>query len=132
MPFRVLSCAMVLLLLGMPYLTLAQQTNDAAQAIMDARRDAKYDPSSHLWFPAGCLLGVAGILVAAVYTPHPPAEKLLRKSPEYVAYYTSTYQQVAKDEQIKDATIGCLFGGCVVVGTYAWILSQNPNLFYTY
>ena len=92
---------MVLLLLGMPYLTLAQQTNDAAQAITDARRDAKYDPSSHLWFPAGCLLDVAGILVAAVYTPHPPTEKLLGKSPEYVAYYTSTYQQEQRMSKLK-------------------------------
>ena len=124
MPFRVFSCAMVLLLLSMPCLTLAQQTNDAAQAIADAKRDAKNAPYSYVWYPAGCILGVAGILIAvvytphsllvcqpstvggilitAVYTPHPPPEKLLGKSPEYTAYYTSTYQQVAKYERVTD------------------------------
>ena len=134
MPFRVFSCAMALLLLSMPCLTLAQQTNDAAQAIADAKRDAKNAPNSYVWYPAGCFLGVAGILIAAVYTPHPPAEKLLGKSPEYIAYYTSTYQQVAKDDQVTEATLGCLTGTCLVGAAYGWLwlLSQKPNLFYTY
>lgn len=129
MLFKVFSCIMALLLLIMPCLTFAQQTNDAVQAIADATRDAKYAPNSSLWFPAGCLLGVVGILVAAVYTPHPPATKLLGKSPEYVAYYTSTYQQVAKDEQIKDAIIGCVFSGCLTTAAYAWIISQTDLVY---
>lgn len=132
MLFRMFSCVIVLLFLSMPCLTLAQEKNDVAKAIADAKRDAKYAPNSYLWYPAGCFLGVAGILIAAVYTPHPPAEKLLGKSSEYIAYYTSTYQQVAKNHHVTEATLGCLTGTCLVGATYIWLLSQNPDFFYTY
>ena len=123
---------MVLLLFSMPCLTLAQQTNDAAQAIADATRDAKNPQNGYVWFPAGCLLGVVGILIAAVYSPPPPATRLLGKSPEYITYYTETYQKVAKDDQVTEATLGCLPGTCLWAGAYAWLLSQSPNLFHTY
>ena len=132
MLFRVFSYLMVLLLFSMPCLTLAQQTNDAAQAIADATRDAKNPQNGYVWFPAGCLLGVVGILIAAVYSPPPPATRLLGKSPEYITYYTETYQNVAKDDQVTEATLGCLLGTCLWAGAYAWVISQNPNLFYTY
>ena len=84
MLFKVFSCLMVLLLLIIPCLTFAQQTNDAAQAIADATHDAKYAPNSSLWFPAGCVLGVVGILVAAVYTPHPKEQPQQRTFDEYL------------------------------------------------
>lgn len=137
MLFRVFSCLMVVLLFSMPCLTLAQQTNDAAQAIVDATRDAKNPQNGYIWFPAGCLLGVVGlgvvgILLAAVYSPPPPATRLLGKSPEYIVYYTETYQNVAKDDQMTEATLGCLLGSCLLSLAYARVISQNPNLFYTY
>ena len=132
MLFRVFSYLMVLLLFSMPCLTLAQQTNDAAQAIADATRDAKNPQNGYIWFPAGCLLNVVGILMAVVYSPPPPATRLLGKSPEYITYYTETYQNVAKDDQVTEATLGCLFGTCLWAGAYALVISQNPNLFYTY
>lgn len=69
MLFRVFSYLMVLLLFSMPCLTLAQQANDAAQAIADAKRDAKNTPNSYVWYPAGCFLGVAGdTYCSSVYT----------------------------------------------------------------
>ena len=70
-----------------------QQISEVSQAIADAQRDAKL-ADTQVWAASGCVFGVIGILLAYVYTPQVPAVKLLGKSPEYVAYYTSTYQQI--------------------------------------
>ena len=122
----------ILTLFNLPFQAIAQPaqpTSDAMQAFLDAQRDGKSAPDSYIWFPIGCLLGVIGVAFAGISTPPVPAEKLLGKSPEYVAYYTSTYQEVAKQEQLKEASLGCLFGTCLWVGAYAYVLSQNPNSF---
>ncbi len=65
---KTLSFIMVVMLFTTPYLTLAQQTSDAAQAIFDARRDATL-ANTQIWGTVGCLLGVTGMLIAYVVTP---------------------------------------------------------------
>ena len=117
---RTLSFLMVVMLFTAPFITLAQQTNDAAQAISDAERDAK-SVNTVIWAASGCVFSIFGILLASIHTPTVPAYKLLGKSPEYVEYYTSTYQQSVKNDQIADATLGCLSGGFVAgVGCIYW------------
>lgn len=128
--FKIFSCLMVLLLFSMPCFALAQQTSDAAQAIADATRDARDPTMGHIWFPAGCCLGFIGVVIASAYTPSPPAIRLLGKSPEYIAYYTETYQKVARDDQVTEAAIGCLVGAILWGAAYYYILSSD--LYYRY
>ena len=117
---KTLSVVMALLLFAMPFLTLAQQTGDAAQAIIDATADAQKADTT-LWTIAGigsgllfgCILGPLTIIGAYALPPTPPAMKLIGKSPEYVVVYTDTYQSIAKKEQATSATLGCLFGSGV-------------------
>ncbi|MDE0089309.1 MAG: hypothetical protein OXU23_26585 [Candidatus Poribacteria bacterium] len=115
--FKGVYLACILTLLSWQFQTVAENS-DITQAISDATRDGKNAPNSYIWFPAGCFLGVAGILIAAIYSPTPPTARLLGKSPEYVAYYTQTYQNVARDDQMQDAVIGCFFSHCLLVGAY--------------
>ncbi|MDE0015376.1 MAG: conotoxin [Candidatus Poribacteria bacterium] len=121
---------LIALMFFTPIVSIAQQQSDAVQAIADAKRDGKNANTSYIWFPAGCVLGVVGIVLAGVYTPPVPAEKLLGKSPEYVAYYTSTYQKVARDDQLMEATLGCVFSTCLGGAVYGYLLySQNSYLY---
>ena len=121
---------LIALMLFTPIISIGQQQSDAAQAIADAKRDGKNVNTSYIWFPAGCILGVVGILLAGIYTPTVPAEKLLGKSPEYVAYYTSTYQKIARDDQLMESTLGCVFSGCLGGAAYGYLLySQNSHLY---
>lgn len=74
--FRVFSCVMALLLLSMPLLVIAQETSDAAQAMVDAKNDVK-DPVGWLagtFLTAvglGCLGGSVVLLVSQVISPSP-------------------------------------------------------------
>jgi hypothetical protein len=86
---------------------MAQQS-EIMEAQMAAERDAKANTSGCLWFTAGCLGGVLGLIVAYVYTPSPPASMFIGKSPEYVAYYTDFYRATAKSIQTSKALTGCL------------------------
>ena len=123
---KTLSFIMAVMLFTTPYLTLAQQTSDAAQAIFDARRDATL-ANTQIWGAVGCLLGVTGMLIAYVVTPTVLPEKLLGKSPEYVAYYTSTYQKLVKNDQITHATIGCVIGTGTMVGLWIILISAADS-----
>ena len=95
--------------------TPIQHTNaasDASQAIAEAQRDAKL-VNMQIWaFASGCTFSVIGILLAYVYPPQVPVERLIGKSPEYVASYTSTYQKIVRDKQAIEAALGCIAGGC--------------------
>lgn len=119
---KTFSFIMALLLFTMPLLTLAQQTDDAAQAIADATRDAKL-ADTQIWGAAGCFLGVTGMLIAYAVTPTVPPEKLLGKTPEYVAYYTSTYQKLVKKDRTTRATVGCAIGTGTAVVVWTILLS---------
>ena len=104
---RVSALLMVILTLSMPVSTLSQQ-NLQAEAMIAAERDAQNDTNSGLWFLAGCLGNVVGLIVAYAVEPSPPAQRLLGKSPEYVAFYTDAYSQRAQKRQVNSALLGCV------------------------
>jgi hypothetical protein len=79
---------------------------DAARAAMEATQDAQADSNGVMWFFAGCLLGIIGVVIAAVVDPYPPAARMLGKSPEYMAIYTSTYRSVGHSAQLHAALWG--------------------------
>ena len=103
---------MAILMFSMPLLVFAQQTDDAAQAIIDAQRDAEYQSS--LWILGGCCLGIFGIGLAVIYDPPIPASALLGKSPEYINIYVQEYKRQAKSANIQDTVIGCLISGGLI------------------
>ena len=73
------------------------------------------------------IMGLAGFVVGATsplilidnYDPNPPSERLVGKSPEYIDYYTKTYKSKTKSIRKRSATVGCLFGGCLL-GFIVW------------
>ena len=120
---NLLCVIMVVFLLSTLFLTLAQQTNDAAQAIIDAKNDI-YEPygwlaSSFLVSLAfGCLGGSVVILSSQMIKPSPPTHRFLGKSSEYVSLYTKTYQSKMKSKRILYTFGGC-FGGSIVAA-FLW------------
>jgi len=115
--------ALAVAVLVCPMTMLAQETAGTAsesavagqssidQGRLDGARDAKTDVSGTLWFMAGCCLSGTGVLFAYVYTPNPPATRLLGKSPEYVAGYTDAYRTAARGTQTSNAWSGCIVFG---------------------
>ena len=106
---RTISLICILTLLSVTFQGITQATehgSDAAQAMLDAQRDAQAADVT-AWGWAGGLLGPMGILIATIYTPTPPINRLIGKSSEYVAIYTSTYQQKVKGRQTRQAATGC-------------------------
>ncbi|HEY4393412.1 MAG TPA: hypothetical protein VGP64_05095 [Polyangia bacterium] len=85
---------------------------DTARAVMEATQDAQADNNAVLWFFAGCLLGLIGVIIAAVADPSPPAARMMGKSPEYLAVYTNTYRSVGHSAQLHSALWGL---GTVVI-----------------
>ena len=77
---------------GAPAYGYAPPPVDAARAAMEATQDAQADENGALWFFAGCLLGVIGVVIAYVAEPTPPPARLMGKSPEYLAIYMQTYR----------------------------------------
>lgn len=123
---------MAVLVFSMPFAALAQQNSVEAQAIVDATTDANKDVKKPLWFGTGCLLSglvflplpswyscllpPVGITGTYLYQPDPPLSRLIGKSPEYVAVYTSTYKSKRGNTQALWTSAGCIGGG-VVIGT---------------
>lgn len=91
---------------------------------MDATRDAA-QADTQVWALVGCLGGLFGVAGAYALTPAVPPIKLLGKSPEYVTYYTQTYQQEVKNERTKQASMGCVGGYAAMGCFYVLILSQS-------
>lgn len=95
---------------------------DASRATAEAVNDAHADTNGTLWFFAGCLLGVIGILIAYVSEPSPPPARLMGKSPEYLAIYTNTYKSEARSAQGRAAIWGTLTAVGVVVVIYIIVI----------
>ncbi len=78
-----------------------------------------------------CVLGAS--TPASVYLMEipVPAMKILGKSPEYVHYYTKTYQNNVRRIRAGSAALGCLTG-CVVSLAFVHILIVDymPELYY--
>ncbi len=110
--------AFVFLLLGRTGTLLAQDVR--VQACRQAEMDADLATSQALWLAAGFFGGIAGVLVAYILQPNPPASKFLGKSPEYVAAYSECYRRKARAIRTQKAWLGCLagalFGVSVSVG----------------
>lgn len=100
-------------------LSSAYASESAAAAAVAAEADAHADTSGALWFGAGCLLGVIGILVAYVVEPHPQATRLLGKSSDYIQAYSLAYKSAGKSAQTKMALYGCAAGTLTYVVVYA-------------
>jgi hypothetical protein len=105
---------------GQPY--YAPPPVDAARATAEAISDAHADTNGTLWYFAGCLLGVIGILIAYVSEPTPPPARMMGKSPEYLAIYTNTYKAEAKSIQGRSAVYGALTTVAVVVVIYIIVI----------
>lgn len=86
---------------------------DPARVVQQATQDAQADENGALWFFAGCLLGLIGVIIAAVADPTPPAARVMGKSPEYLALYTSTYRSAGSSAQLHSALWG--LGTIVIV-----------------
>lgn len=71
--------------------------------------------STGIWFAAGCLLGLVGLLISYLVEPKPSAIALVGKSPEYVAVYSDVYSKEVKAKNTKAAMTGCLIGTAVSV-----------------
>ena len=123
MNFKLLSIIMALLIFNIPYLTLAQQATNGAQAVVDAKSDIK-EPLG--WLAGGflmasglgCLGGSLVILASQAMTPSPPAHRFLGKSPEYISIYTNTYQSEMRSKRLIYSSAGCLGG--TIVAAIVW------------
>ena len=105
---------------GAPGYGYARPYFDPARAAMEATQDAQADANGALWFFAGGLLGVIGVIVAYVAEPTPPAARLMGKSPEYLAVYMQTYKSEARSAQVRSALWG--IGTLLVVSVVLIIL----------
>ena len=149
--FRVLVFLTIGLVFNMSFVTRAQQNSVEAQAIIDAATaDAHKDVNKPLWFGTGCL--ISGLLFVPLpgwyscllppiglagtyfYQPEPPVARLVGKSPEYVAAYTSTYKSKRGDIQARWASGGCITGGVVTgavlvgIGVGIGLVTVNVNV----
>ncbi len=119
------SIAMSFIVFVMP--VLAQQ-DDLMAGRIAGEQAARADVSGGLWFIAGCLGGVIGVVVAYVFEPNPPATYLLGKSPEYVAAYTDAYRATAKSVQTSRAITGCIVESLLSVLLYALLIAAADSV----
>ena len=82
----------------------------AAQAILDAEKDASMHLNRTFWFTAGFFFPIVGAAASQFYQPFLPTARVLGKSPEYVAFYFDAYKVKTKKLQFKWALVGCLIG----------------------
>ena len=125
--FHVFVCLMIILVLSLPFVSLAQQNTIQQQAMADAEQDVSVDVNGSLWFLGGCLGNITVLVIASVFEPHPPASRLLGKSPEYIAAYTDTYRAKATNLQASRALAGCLTGTAVVCVGYSFLIISAIN-----
>ena len=114
--FRVFAFLMAVLIFSMPVINFAQQNPIETKAEIEAEAraqaiaDAENDTNKSNWFMAGCFLSILGVAIASMSKAPVPAERLIGKSPAYVAAYTSSYQ--AKQTEIQT---NWALGGCAVI-----------------
>ena len=59
----------------------------------------------------GAGIGISAPLIGIYgYPVHPPSERLIGKSPEYVAAYTDVYQETTRSQRTKSAAAGAGLG----------------------
>ena len=124
---RSVSFICILILLSFTFQRVVQSSehvSDASQAMLDAQQDSlRADVSAWGW--AGGLLGPIGILISAIYTPTPAVNRMIGKSSEYVAIYTTIYQQHVKGRQTKQAATGC--AAAVAVSFFLYLIEDSVS-----
>ena len=108
--FHVPVLLIALLVFSMPFVALAQQNSELADAVAAAEQDAKADVKQGTWGVVGFLCGSVTLAVALTMQPPPPASRFVGKSPEYIRVYTQTYKSKVRNRQAGPATLGCLAG----------------------
>lgn len=125
--YRIICFACILMMLSLPFESRCQEISDSVQAIADAKADAA-KPNVWVGWGAlsflaavgfGCLGGSAVIIGSQVMTPNPPTERFLGKSPEYISFYTSAYQNEARSKRLLHSSLGCLGG--TMLAAIIWI-----------
>lgn len=118
---------MVVLMLGTPFLSLAQQQNPSVEKwIAEGEFNAMAQTNRFAWFALGVIGGPITVLVAASQKPHPG--EFIGKSPAYVDAFTKGYQAKAKSLRLRYATIGCVTGiAAVTAGYTAYDYQQYGN-----
>lgn len=106
LPKKALALTLVILIIATPL--IAQQTvNDYLQGKADGERDGSA-AANPLWIVAGLGCGILGVGAAYFITPSAPVERLVGKSPEYVAGYSEAYKNSARNRQTLYACAGWL------------------------
>ena len=71
---------------------------------------------------------IVGMAVALIYSPSPPTERFIGKSPEYISAYTDTYKSKARWLQAQWAAGGAATGcGVSILGCFFSILSSDSS-----
>lgn len=102
-------------------------TSDEAQAIADAKKDAKAHFNQTLWFTTGCFLPIIGPLMSQREIKSIPAARTLGKSPQYVAFYIDAYEIYMKKQRYNWALSGCIVGGLVDACLLGIIINANTD-----
>ena len=76
-----------------------------------------------------CFSPIVGMAVAFVYSPSPPTERFIGKSPEYISAYTDAYKSKARWVQAQWAAGGAATGcGVSVLGALLVVISGDGLL----
>ena len=138
--FHVSVFFMAVLIFSMPFVTLAQQniesaeaTTDAerdamiAKATADAKRDSQADTDTTFWFIIGCFGSVLGFLYANYNVPTVPADRLIGKSPDYVTTYSSVYIRKSKAIRQNRVITGCVTSAIAGVVLYGCLIATTTT-----
>ena len=120
---------MAVLVFSMPFVTLAQQNTEVADAKSIAAQKAESENQSLIatakvvaerdvivdfgsyqrfsWFSVGFGCSFLGVAAAYLQEAQPPSFRLLGKSPEYVEIYGNTYQNELRKNRMVFAGSGC-------------------------
>jgi hypothetical protein len=86
----------------------AGAASDSEQGLADGTADAEADTNTVLWFGAGCVLSLVGVLIGYIVEPSPPPSRYVGRSPEYAAAFSSAYRSTGSSAQGRSAVFGCL------------------------
>ena len=116
--YRAASLVSILMILSLPFQSISQETSDGAQAVIDAKYDAKASIAwpivSFLTATAfGCIGGSVVLLTSQVVEPSPPTNRFIGKSTEYVILYTDTYHREVKRQRLISTSAGCIGGSAL-------------------
>lgn len=104
-----------------------QPHSDEAQAIADAKKDAKAHFNPTLWFTTGCFLPIIGPIISQREMKSIPAARTLGKSAQYVAFYIDSYEIYMKKQRYNWALGGCILGGLVDVFIIGSLINTYSN-----